>query len=276
MPDVTAADPLARIQARLRDLGAPWPAPLFHFPSLGSTNDWLKERARREGTALLPEWTTVVAGRQSAGRGRHGRSWIAPAGNLCLSVLLRPSLAAERLGLLPLAVGVALAEAVASLGVDVRLKWPNDLLAGERKLGGILVEAVSGGERVEAAVVGIGVNVALDPGELPPELRPQVTSLRAEGAGSAGELVGELAAAALARMTVWYDALGRGRDDAVLAAWRERSLPWWGRRVEVHSGMERLHGTLQGLDPRGRLLLELEDGSTTALLSGEVRGLRVS
>ena len=58
MPDVTAADPLARIQARLRDLGAPWPAPLFHFPSLGSTNDWLKERARREGTALLPEWTT--------------------------------------------------------------------------------------------------------------------------------------------------------------------------------------------------------------------------
>jgi BirA family biotin operon repressor/biotin-[acetyl-CoA-carboxylase] ligase len=249
--------------------GRPWPAPIRWLETVGSTNDLMKERAR-EGA---PEWSAVVAERQTAGRGRQGHAWLSPGGNLFLSVLLRPGLAPGSAGVLPLAAGVAAAEAAAEWSVDARLKWPNDLVVGDRKLGGVLVEASAGSEGLDTVVVGVGINLALDASAAPPPLRGAVTSVRQETRRDPG--VAAAAAAVLDRLSVWYDALARDGPAPVLTAWRARSVPWWGRAVEARCGDAVLRGLARGLDGRGALILDLADGSQRVVLSGEVRELRL-
>jgi len=177
-------------------------------------------------------------------------------------------------GLIPLAAGVAVSEALDAFGVRARLKWPNDLVVGEKKIAGLLAEAVSGGEGIESVVLGIGVNLTLDPVDAPATLRDTATSVRAE----TGRIVSpeEAAAETLARVAVWYHALAREGAAPVLAAWRARSVPWWGRPVEVRAGQSVIRGVARGVDERGALLLDLESGSRAALLSGEARELRLA
>jgi BirA family transcriptional regulator, biotin operon repressor / biotin---[acetyl-CoA-carboxylase] ligase len=241
---------------------------------VGSTNDWLKERARAGAAA----WSAVVADAQTAGRGRHGRAWVSGVGDLALSVLVRPPSHPDALLLLPLAAGVAVAQAAAELGVDASLKWPNDVVVARgggdgtdyAKLAGILVEGVSEGERT-AAVIGVGLNLVA-PGH-PDAARGVSTSVR-EASGR--DVERDVAAAAvLAQVRLWYDAVARGEAGAVVEAFTARALPWWGRTVEVRSGETALSGTARGIDSRGALLLELEDGSTVSLVSGEARQVRL-
>ncbi|HVR71883.1 MAG TPA: biotin--[acetyl-CoA-carboxylase] ligase [Vicinamibacteria bacterium] len=261
-----SADLTAALEAR----GLHWPAPVEHLAEVASTNDLLKEKAR----AGAPEWSAVLADRQTAGRGRAGHRWVSPEGNLFLSVLLRPVLPAAHVPVLPLAAGLAVAEAAAEHVPDVRLKWPNDVVVGGRKLAGILVEGMSGAGGMEAAIVGIGLNVGLDPRSLPGDLRDRVTSLAAQTGRSVR--VADAAAAVLARLRVWYDRLAREGPPVVIAAWRERSVAWWGRPVEARSGGSVLRGVAHGLDERGALLLDLEDGSRVAVVSGDVSELRLA
>lgn len=244
--------------------GGPRLAAVEWHDELGSTSDRLKELAR----AGAREWTVVLADRQSSGRGREGRRWESPRGGLYHSVLLRPR--ADRAPLVPLAAGVAVAEAVSEAGVRAELKWPNDVLVGGRKLGGILAEASSASAGVEWVVAGIGVNLALEPVALPAELAAGVTSLRAEG-HETGAL--PLAAAVIARLGVWYDAL---REDAprVVAAWRERAVPWWDSEIEVRSGDALVSGRLVEVADDGALVIALAGGERRRLVSGEVSRVR--
>ena len=247
----------------LRARGCPWPAPVEHHDTLSSTNDRLKELAR-DGA---PAWTVVLADEQTAGRGRHGRVWTSPRGGLYLSVLLRPAFASA--ALLPLAAGVAVAEALGHFGVRAELKWPNDVLSEGRKLAGILAEASSSAFSLEWVVLGIGAN--LDEGVLPAEVRGRAAALSVDGGGSSVRAA--LAATVLVRLTVWYDALEK-REASVVAAWRERSVPWWGEPVEVSAGDRVLRGRARAVDERGALLIELADGATVSVLAGEARALR--
>lgn len=248
--------------ARLRARGWPWAGSIELHPTLGSTSDRLKDLAR--GGA--PEGSVVLADAQTAGHGRQGRSWLSPAGNLHVSILFRPPAAVP---LLPLAAGVAVAEAVQELGVDARLKWPNDVMIGERKLGGILTQASAGGLGLEWVVLGIGLNVGVAPG---PDLAPSAISL-SEAAGRAAS-VEDAATAVLARVAVWYHRLLDGGSGPVLNAWRERALPWWGERVSAWAGEGPVEGRAIGLDEEGGLILELDDGSRSTLRSGEVTRVR--
>ncbi len=235
-----------------------------------STNDVLRDQAR----AGAPEWTTVVAEEQTAGRGREGRAWASPPGNLFLSVLLRPAFEPQSVGVLPLLVGVAVAEACTSLGALARLKWPNDVVVGERKLGGILVEAASSGGRVEFVVAGIGVNLCATGATLPEELRDVATSLEAES-GRRYE-VDDAAEVVLGRIRVWYDRLASEGQAIVLSAWRALAVPWWGRRVEVISGGNRVEGQAVGIDDAGALLLLDATGREMRVVAGDARALRLS
>ena len=162
-----------------------WPAPILNLDVLDSTNAHL----RRLAAEHTPLWTVVLAARQERGRGRVGRTWQSPLGNLHLSVLLPPP-STERLTLVPLLLAVAVQQALADLGVAARLKWPNDLLVGDHKVAGILVETAFGGVPPGALVAGIGINVAT----VPPGVA-LATSLRREG------YAGEPAAVAAARVS---------------------------------------------------------------------------
>lgn len=254
----------ARIRALLDDRGVSWPPPILHFDVLRSTSDHLK-RLAQDGA---PEWTVVLAERQTAGRGRQGHTWLSPAGSLYLSVLLHPHLGPDVLGLIPLAAGVAVAESIGERGAEARLKWPNDVLIRGRKVAGILAEGSSGSRGPESVVLGIGVNITPVEGS---REGVAATSLATEGA-----LVDRavLAASVLARLRVCYHALDQPRR--VLEQWRALSVPWWGRGVEVTSGAARLRGIARGVDDRGALLLEMPDGATKAVVSGEARELRLN
>lgn len=177
-----------RLTESLLDLGF---ADVRVVDRTGSTNSDLVAAAG-EGA---PDLTVLLAEEQVAGRGRLGRTWSAPArSQLIVSVLVRPAVAPDRLGTLPLVTGVALAEAVRGLGVDAALKWPNDLMVGDRKLAGVLVEAVQLTPR-PAVVVGFGLNVDLREDELPV---PHATSLVLERARAAGDGAGDAAGDAAA------------------------------------------------------------------------------
>jgi BirA family transcriptional regulator, biotin operon repressor / biotin---[acetyl-CoA-carboxylase] ligase len=223
-------------------LGLTLGRPRLHLRETDSTN----ERARALAAAGAPHGTLVTAGRQSAGRGRQGRSWVDQPGRaLLLSVLVR-----ELDPLLSLRAGLAVADVA---GSDARVKWPNDVLLGGRKVAGILVE---GRPQEGWAVVGIGLNVAVDTPALPAELR--------ETAGTLGRAPGELEATLADLLRALEQRLAEPAPD-VVAALRERDA-LLGRPVRWAGG----EGTGAGIDDTGALLVVTRDGRRLKLDAGEV------
>ncbi|HSD34147.1 MAG TPA: biotin--[acetyl-CoA-carboxylase] ligase [Alphaproteobacteria bacterium] len=231
--------------------------------TVGSTN----EDAKRLALAGAPEFTLIWALEQKQGRGRRGRSWSSPRGNLYLSLVLRPEVAAGEAAQIGFVAAVALAETLRPLlppGAEIALKWPNDVLIGRRKVSGILPEAVSGeAGRVEALILGIGVNVASHPeGSAWP-----ATDLAAEGAKIALEPLLERLAAALDR---WIGIWGREGFAPVRARWMESALGA-GERMELRLEHRVLAGRFIEIDAEGALLLAPTDGSPPQKIrAGEV------
>ena len=215
--------------------------PRLHLRITDSTND----RARALAQAGAPRGTLVTAAQQSAGRGRQGRAWSAPAGRALLCSLI----VGEPAPLMSLAAGVAVAETV---GPAARVKWPNDVLLDGRKVAGILVE---GRPQEHWAVIGIGVNVAVRQTDFPPELRHRAGTL-----GLGREAIEPTLATLLRALERWLTAPG----DSVLSAVRDRDA-LRGRPVSWAGG----EGTAAGIDADGRLLVETSVGRQ-ALSAGEV------
>ena len=227
----------------------------------GSTNADLLARAA-DGA---PEGTVLAAEEQRAGRGRMGRAWVSPPrAALTFSVLLRPGIVPPaRLGWLPLLAGVAVTSAVRTVAaVDAQVKWPNDVMVGAAKLAGILAEASAG-----AVVVGIGLNVSTEPGELPSpgpgrEGALAATSLRAEGWATPDRDL--LLAALLGELEHWYLAWRQAEGDpqrSGLAEEYTRLCATLGREVRVElPGGHLVLGMAAGIDPAGRLLVRVPDG----------------
>jgi BirA family biotin operon repressor/biotin-[acetyl-CoA-carboxylase] ligase len=216
--------------------------PRLHLRATTSTND----RARELAGAGAPHGTLVTAAEQSAGRGRQGRAWSAPAGHaLLMSLVLR-----DAPGLLPLAAAVAVAQVC---GDEARIKWPNDVLIDGRKVCGILAE---GRPQEGWAVLGIGLNVAVRVEDLPPELHATATTL---GLGPAD------VEPVLQRLLVSLERTLALDSAALLAAYRDRDA-LRGRTITWAGGS----GTADGIDGDGRLVVLLPDGGRTALDAGEV------
>ena len=152
------------------------PLRILSFASIDSTNEEIRRRAKTGA----PEGTAVMAESQTAGRGRRGRVWVSPPGNLYCSLLLRPQCAPKDAGNLSFAAALAVAEALLPLlpeGIDLRFKWPNDVLLDGKKVAGILIESEVEGGSLSFAVVGAGINVA----NSPPDTEFPATSLAAIG-----------------------------------------------------------------------------------------------
>ncbi len=231
---------------------------LRYFEELPSTSDYCIECAK----AGEAEGLAVFAASQSAGRGSRGRNWQTPVGNVALSVLLRPDIAAARTSVFPLLAGVAVAEAVrAELGAAPVLKWPNDVLLGGAKCAGLLIDAAPLRDRVDWLVIGIGVNVGYAP-DVPG--RP-TTCLSAHGGVTAAP---EFAGRILERLAVWLDGLAGDGMAAVIAAWLGFAHPA-GTELTVRSAQHEMHGRFAGLGPAGELLLAVEDRIET-FSTGEI------
>jgi BirA family transcriptional regulator, biotin operon repressor / biotin---[acetyl-CoA-carboxylase] ligase len=269
--------------------------PHRHFRLADSTN----ARARGLAAAGAPGGTIVTADEQTAGRGRQGRSWTAPAGKALLySAVLRPL--DERHLLLPLAVPLAVCEAAEELapGVECKIKWPNDIWIDGRKLAGVLIEAKP---QKGWAVIGVGLNLSIAEDEFPPDLRDTAISLFGPDQGSRGEVWGmpreaahrretpaakplqhsersaseanpgtspDLTAAPLTAAKVLNRRIERwtsAKPDTILAAWRARDA-LLGREVAWDDGS----GVADGIDDRGHLAVALRGGGRVLLGAGDV------
>ena len=244
---------------------------LFTRAEVESTNDEVWDLAQQGAD----EGACVVADAQSRGRGRQGRGWhTAPGKGLALSVLLHagcdsPRGADDRSlrhGTAPLVAGVALALAFDALGLEARLKWPNDLLMGGRKVSGLLAEGRRTADGVDCVVMGLGVNVAQTAEDFPEELRLRATSIALEGRPVAREYV---AAAFLNALEPLWDEHQEGDVRQALDLWRQRAA-FWGRPVAIDSPAGRIEGTARDLDDRGGLVIALASGPPITVYAGDL------
>lgn len=244
----------------------------LYLPETSSTNDLLREQASAQDSSP-PAGTVLLTDFQQSGRGRLDRRWQAPRGSsLLFSVLLLPRWPPEQFAWLTMIAGLAVTEAVTEqVGLAARIKWPNDgVLHVEgrwRKYCGILVEsALAASGETESAVVGIGVNVNIQPAELPETSFPATSLLIAKG-----ELVSrlDLLAAMLGRLEHHYERAQKGHSPQ--QAWQER-LIYMHECVVVRSGDGRTQSTglLTGTDAQGRLLLEDDQGQVRAIAAGDL------
>ena len=236
---------------------------LHHVETVGSTND----EAVRFATEGADTGLIVLADRQTEGRGRLGRSWQSASGNLHMSILLRPDCRLKAASQLSLLASVVLADVLVTggpKGLDLSLKWPNDVLIGGAKVAGILLESAGHKDgRLDYVVLGVGLNIAWAPAGLP----YPVTSLSAQGfpRRSPLEWSGDYAHS----LSIWLDRWQREGFAIVREAWRERSHRL-GQPIRLKLGHREIEGRFIDLTDAGTLVIEHADSSRSELAAGDV------
>ena len=261
-PDVIVVSELKQ-GLRTRTIGRE----IVHLAETASTNTLAMDLAHK-GAA---EGTVVIAEAQTGGKGRLGRSWASPQGNLYLSVILRPAVPVHKAPLITLMGAVAVAAAVREqVKVPAGIKWPNDILIDGKKVSGLLTEMSAEPDRIRHIVLGIGVNVNRDVRELAPDVRRTATTL----AAAAGAPVDRtsFAKALLARLDHWYQRFLKNEAE-VIEAWKELNVTL-GSRVAVTGAGAKLEGLARGVDAEGRLIIKLDDGTLRQVSAGDVTILK--
>lgn len=259
VPDILTPD-LLRQQIR----GSLFAKRIHHFFRTDSTN----RVAMELGYAGEAEGAVVLAEEQTAGRGRAGRSWHSErATGIYLTLLLRPRISPVQAPLLTMMAGLSAHSAVQSLtGLNVDVKWPNDLMLNGKKLGGILTEMHAETTMVRFVIVGIGINVNQE--KFPGELSGIATSLRAETGKSESRL--ELLARLLGEFETDYNRFLREGAKSVVDRFTRVSSYARGKKVRVTNGGETFVGITAGLGPEGLLQVNREDGKVVTILAGDV------
>jgi BirA family transcriptional regulator, biotin operon repressor / biotin---[acetyl-CoA-carboxylase] ligase len=263
VPDLLSPDVL-----RKRLKGSLFGKRIHHYFKIDSTNRLGVEL----GYGGEGEGALVIAEEQSAGRGRAGHVWHSErAAGIYASLLLRPKLSPVESPLLTMVAGLSAQAAVAgSTGLQVDLKWPNDLLIGGRKLGGILTEMHAEPARVRFVIVGIGINV--NQTKFPEEIAPLATSLRIESGKGQSRM--EILVRLLHEFENDYNRLLREGPASVLERFERKSSYAHGKRVRVDTGRESYTGMTQGLSPEGLLRVQRESGEVITVIAGDVSEAR--
>ena len=245
-----------------------WAGKTVHFArETDSTNLWIK-RLAKEGA---PEGTLALAEFQSAGRGRLGRSWEVPEGtSVMMSILLRPKFEPQYAPTLTLVMGMAVAKAVKSLGFDVSIKWPNDVVVSHKKICGILTEMGVRDGKIDYAVIGVGINVNIK--EFPEEMVDKATSLYLESGKEFDR--SQIPGLVMEAFEKYYEKFAATCDLSGLKEEYESILANYNQPVRVLA-KEPYEGVARGITDGGELLVEKTDGTIVAVSAGEVsvRGL---
>ena len=245
-----------------------WAGKTVHFArEIDSTNLWIK-RLAKEGA---PEGTLALAEFQSAGRGRLGRSWEVPEGtSVMMSILLRPKFEPQYAPTLTLVMGMAVAKAVKSLGFDVSIKWPNDVVVSHKKICGILTEMGVRDGKIDYAVIGVGINVNIK--EFPEEMADKATSLYLESGKEFDR--SQIPGLVMEAFEKYYEKFAATCDLSGLKEEYESILANYNQPVRVLA-KEPYEGVARGITDGGELLVEKTDGTIATVSAGEVsvRGL---
>ncbi|MFZ3123358.1 MAG: biotin--[acetyl-CoA-carboxylase] ligase [Thermodesulfovibrionales bacterium] len=259
---------------------------IFH-ESIDSTNTLAMELAEKG----VPHGTVIIADRQFKGKGRLGRTWFSPPkGNIYMSVIVRPEIEPKDATLLTIMSAISCARAVRNLtGIEVKIKWPNDLMVSERKLGGILTEMKSDQDRIVFAVIGIGINVNASIDAFPSDVRAVAASVIEElrrkettplcpplaRGGWGGEKISRtlIIAAILNELERWFKVLIKGGRIQLINEWKKLSSTL-GRKVKVVSGRDAISGIAEDIDDEGMLILRLPSGGLKKISAGDVTMLR--
>ena len=264
VPDILLPDLL-----RKRMKGSLFGKRFHHFFKTDSTNHVAMEL----GYAGEPEGAVVLAEEQTAGRGRVGRSWHSERGTgIYATLLLRPTLSPAQAPLLTMVAGLSARAAIqAQTGMSVDLKWPNDLLLGGAKVGGILTEMHAEPSLVRFVVIGLGINVNQE--KFPAEIAGLATSLRKESGGKSHSRL-ELLVRLLGQFESDYNQLLREGSAYIVDRFQRESDFADGKRVKVETGFETYFGKTNGLSPEGMLMVKRDDGRVMTVIAGDVSEVR--
>jgi len=257
-----------------------WKEIIFH-ESIDSTNTLAMELAEKG----VPHGTVIIADRQFKGKGRLGRTWFSPPkGNIYMSVIVRPEIEPKDATLLTIMSAISCARAIRNstrnesfpTGLEVKIKWPNDLMVSERKLGGILTEMKSDQDRIVFAVIGIGINVNAHLDAFPSDVRAVAASVMEElgEKGYSQEISRTLIIAEiLNELERWFKVLIKGGRIQLINEWKKLSSTL-GRKVKVVSGRDAISGIAEDIDDEGMLILRLPSGGLKKISAGDVTMLR--
>jgi BirA family biotin operon repressor/biotin-[acetyl-CoA-carboxylase] ligase len=239
---------------------------IYHFYTVDSTNAFALRLLGRGGN--VASGTLILAETQTAGRGRLGRSWHSESENgLYLSIVLRPRIPLRLAPLFTLATAVAMHNAVEQkTKLDVDIKWPNDLLIGGKKICGILAEIEAEVDRVNALVIGVGLNV--NHSSFPPEIAERATSLRIASGHLQSRI--EILLDFLEAFEALVDQFERSGPESIVEQWMQNSTFGRGRFLKVDDGLRVIEGVTRGLNPFGALRLETTGGAIQEIYSGDV------
>lgn len=241
---------------------------IFFYEKVGSTNTVASSLAEQ-----VAEGAVFLADTQEKGRGRLGRVWLSPpGGNIYMSIILRPQIETKDATLITIMAAVASANAMRkTTGLNISIKWPNDLMCHERKIGGILSELKTDQKGILFSVIGIGINVNTDTDSFPEDVREIATSVKKETGRlfSREEIVAEI----LNEINNWYMILKSMKREVLLAEW-QRLTSTLGKEVIVVIGQETYKGFAETIDDEGMLILRLPSGEMRRIHSGDVTVLR--
>jgi BirA family transcriptional regulator, biotin operon repressor / biotin---[acetyl-CoA-carboxylase] ligase len=241
---------------------------IFFYNTVGSTNTVALELAEE-----TEEGAVVISESQEKGRGRLGRSWVSPPGlNIYMSIILRPRIEPEHATLITILSAVACTHALRkTTGLAIAVKWPNDLMVSNRKLGGILTEIKTTRKEIVIAVIGIGINVNMEAGDFPEQIRMIATSVKNETGKSFTRE--PIVSAILNETDRWYRVLHAGQKKEIISEW-QRLTSTLGKQVLVTAGQETYTGLAEAIDDGGMLLVRLSTGETKRISSGDLTVLK--
>lgn len=237
---------------------------LYVYKEVASTNTVAKFLSMNN----IENGSVVISERQTKAKGRSGKSWESPLGGIWLSIILNPNVDYSKLPLITLATGVAVAKTLERIGVEnPEIKWPNDIIINDKKVCGILTEAVTKFNTIENVIIGVGIDANIDPEELPKELQSQTTTLKKELEREIDENL--LIKLFLEEFEKIIELFNQEKHEEILKEWRKRSYTI-GKMVEVRKPYKKPYDAyVVGIGKEGALIVEKSDGSLKKVISGE-------
>lgn len=238
---------------------------ILYFDSIDSTNTY----AKKMGEENIKDGTVIIADEQTSGRGRLGRQWMSPKGKgIWMTIILKPHIAPSEASKITLAAAYALCTALDKCGLDVRIKWPNDIVVNGKKLCGILTEMSADMDIIKYIAVGIGLNANLNAHDFDSAIAATATSIKIEAGESISRKI--VVSHILNEFERVYDIfIKEGSIESFLEEYKLRSAVM-GKEIRVIYRKEELRGKAVDVTEEGHLIIKLEDGSTREILSGEV------